>query len=40
MFDKLISFIKLLMKEKFTGSIEVHFSEGGIAKIIKHEKVN
>lgn len=29
----------IVVQEKFTGSIEVHLSEGGIGKVIKHETI-
>ena len=35
----LVSFIKNLIKEFFTGSIEIHFSQGGIANIDLHVKI-
>ena len=28
-----------LIKDCFTGSIEIHFFKGGIGKIVKHESV-
>ena len=31
--------IKALIENKFTGSIEIHFTQGGIAKIVKHETI-
>ncbi len=35
----LISMIVDMMEKKFTGSLEIHFSQGGIARIIKHETI-
>lgn len=37
--EKLFEYINNLEKEAFTGSIEVHFSQGGISKKIRHEVV-
>lgn len=34
-----LDFLKELIYKAFTGSIEIHFTQGGIAKIIKHEIV-
>ena len=28
-----------LVDDKFTGSVEIHFSQGGVAKIEKHEVI-
>ena len=39
MIEKVIELLRVLQKEKFTGSIEVHFSEGGVAKVVRHETV-
>ena len=36
----LIALIQKLIDGKFTGSIEIHFSQGGIGKTIKHETIN
>lgn len=33
--NKLIFIIKLLIDQKFTGTLEVHFFGGGIAKVNK-----
>ena len=35
----LFAMIKELVRLKFTGSIEIHFSQGGVTNVIKHEKV-
>lgn len=37
---QLIDIISLLIIDKFSGSIEIHFSQGGIAKVIKRENIN
>jgi len=42
MTDKLQDIIKYLdnlIKMAYTGSIEIHFNQGGICKVIKHEIV-
>lgn len=35
----LLTFLLNLVTNKFTGSIEVHFNEGNVAKIWKHEVI-
>jgi len=37
--EELIIFLKDLIKNGFTGSIEIHFFKGGLGKIVKHESV-
>lgn len=36
---KLLTFLLNIAKDKFTGSIEIHFNEGNIAKVYKHGQV-
>lgn len=36
---KLIAAIEIMIQKKLTGSMEIHFSQGGISKVIKHEEV-
>lgn len=35
----LIQLLKNLIDLNFTGSVEVHFNQGAIGRIIKHERV-
>lgn len=28
-----------MIKDSFTGSVEIHFFKGGIGKIVKHESI-
>jgi len=35
----IIKLIDTLIKMDYTGSIEIHFNQGGICKVIKHEIV-
>lgn len=42
MTNKLQDIIKLLdnlVKMAYTGSIEIHFNQGGVCKVVKHEIV-
>lgn len=39
-FDKIVIFIKGLMKDKFSGSIKIIFHEGGIRGIKKVKEEN
>ncbi len=36
---KLFELVRELIERKFTGSITIHFSQGGIAKIDKNESL-
>lgn len=36
---RLIDLIKTMVQIKFTGEVIIHFSEGGIAKVIKKKTV-
>ena len=36
----LFQLIKNLMDLQFTGEIELHFNQGTIARVIKHERLN
>jgi len=36
---KLIELVEFLIKGSFTGSVSIHFNQGGIAKIEKNENV-
>ncbi len=39
--EKLFSIIKLLIQQKFTGTIQIHFCNGGVAKVNKsYEEIN
>jgi hypothetical protein len=38
-FDNLIAYLKTLREDKFTGSIRIDFSQGGIGRIEKFEEV-
>lgn len=38
-FKDLIKFVQNLMNINFTGSIDIHFNNGNIARINKHEVV-
>ena len=33
----LYDLIETLIESKFTGSLEIHFTQGGIGKVLKHE---
>jgi len=37
--NKLFDILKFIIESKFTGSIEIHLSQGGITRVIKHEVV-
>ena len=37
--SELIETLKDLICKRFGGSIEIHFSQGGISTVIKHEKI-
>lgn len=37
--ESLIKLIETLIGDKFTGSIEVHFTQGGIGKVIMHKEI-
>jgi len=37
--QRLFDILKEIVTRKFTGSLEIHFTEGGIGKVIKHEQV-
>jgi hypothetical protein len=38
-FDKLIEILKDLKKTEFTGSLKINFSQGGVGRIEKLEKM-
>ena len=37
--EYLVKLFTAVIKNGFTGSIEIHFFKGGIGKIVKHESV-
>jgi len=37
--EMIFDWLSHLIEEKFTGSIEIHFTQGGLAKVIKHEQI-
>lgn len=37
--ENIIALLKTLIIEKFTGSLEINFSQGGIGKIILHKEI-
>ena len=38
-FKELIKLLDNLVKIAYTGSIEIHFNQGGVCKVVKHEIV-
>ncbi len=36
-FKDLIKLLDNLVKMAYTGSIEIHFNQGGVCKVVKHE---
>lgn len=38
-FRDLLKLLDNLVKVSYTGSIEIHFNQGGICKVIKHETI-
>ena len=38
-FKDLIKLLDNLVKMEYTGSIEIHFNQGGVCKVVKHEIV-
>lgn len=37
--ENLIEVIRSLVRERFTGTLEINFTEGGIGKVMVHRKV-